>query len=192
MSKRFNLEDGFIVIGFLATIVACQLLFHYWLKSNYFDWYLNDGVKISWAIAFLGFVWGNLNSTPSLISAHPAEYFGSYLKLAGDLFLLQAATTVSKSSTDPPIVSTYALDSALALLLNMILTVLLLAWMLVVMPIQYFLFVLCGAPARKIICSEQKIEGSETDWFTEELSQKPFSVTAAFSGMVLWAIGLLV
>ena len=190
MSKRFNLQDGMIVLGFLVTIGACQLLFHYLLDFDYLEWYLENGAKISWAIAFLGLVWGDLNKFPSLISAHPAEYFGSYAKLLGDLFLMQAASTVAKPRSEPPIVSTYALDSSLALPLSMVLTVLLLAWTVVIMPIQYFLFVLCGAPARKIICSEQKIEGSETNWFSGELSEKPFSVTAAFSGMILWIIGL--
>lgn len=191
MNKQNFFEDGLIILGFLGAVGACFLIFHYLLEINYLSWYLENGIKISWTMAFLALVWGDLNKFPSLISAYPSEYIGSYFLLLAKFFMFQAVTTVAKPTNDRPIASSYSLDSKLAFLLNFVLTITVLAWAVVIVPVQYFLFVICGAPARKIICSQQKIEGSETDWFSGELSQKPFAVTAAFTGMFLWALDLI-
>lgn len=191
MNKRYLFEDGLIILGFLGAVGACFVIFHYLLEINYLSWYLENGSRISWTMALLALVWGDLNRFPSLISAYPSEYIGSYFLILGKFFMFQAVTTVAKPRDDRPIASSYALDSKLAFLLNVVLTIIVLAWAVVIVPVQYFLFVICGAPARKIICSRQKIAGSETDWFSGELSQKPLAVTAAFTGMFLWALDLI-
>ncbi len=191
MSKRFYFFDGLILAGLLALVGVCYLIFHYWFKTNYFKWYLENGANISWAMALLALVWGDLNKFPSLISSHPSEYVGSYAAILSRFFLIQAAFSVVKRRRDPPIISNYTLDRKITLLLIIPLSILMLLWAVVIAPIQYFVFIICGAPARQILCSQQKIEGSETDWFTGALSQNPFSVTAAFTGITLWILNLL-
>jgi len=190
MSKRFNFEDGLTVFGFLLLVGACYLLFYYVFKMNYFLWYLENGANISWSMALFALVWGDLNKFPSLISSHPAEYAGSYARLLSKFFLMQAVIAVAKPRSDPPIISNYTFDSWLTLILDTLLGILVLLWVVVIAPVQYFVFIICGAPARQIMCSQQTIEGSETNWFSEALSKKPFSVTAAYTGMALWTLNM--
>lgn len=191
MSKRFNSFDFLSLVGLFALVGVSNLIFDYGLNINYFEWYLEYGAKISWGTALFALFWGDLNESPLFISSHPSEYIGGYAMLLSDLFLMQAVITVAKQKSDPPIISNYTLDSMLALLLNILLTLLVLTWVIVIAPIQYFVFIVCGAPVRQIICSQQNVEGKKIKWFTGDLSQKPFSVTAAYTGMVLWILNLI-
>ena len=188
MSRYFDIVDGFTLLGFLGVIGVFHWLFSYFLELDYFEWYLRNGANITWAMSLFALIWGDLNKLPFLISSRPSEYAGGYASILSEVFLTLAGLGVVKPKSEPPITSYWVMDQLIGMAVSTIFSILILSWVVVIAPIQYFFFIICGAPARIILCSQQKIEGSDTKWWSVSLSEKPVAVTAAFTGMILWIL----
>jgi hypothetical protein len=190
VSKYFYFIDGLCLFGFIVDIGLCYFLFSYFLNLNYFEWYLRNGANINWLMSLFALIFGDLNKIPFLISSRPFEYVGGWSEIISVIFLHSAAIIVVKRDSNVPITTYWNIDDWLTLIITTVFDILILSWVAVIASIQYFVFIICGAPSRKIISSIEKIEGSETRWFRNSLRENPVAVTAAFSGMVLWTLKL--
>jgi hypothetical protein len=188
MNIKFDVLNVLTLLGFVIVIFLLHWLFPYLLETKYLVWYLENGTSINWGMALVALIYGSLEHNPYLISSKPREYFGGHMLLLGEVFLtLGIFGVVKRESKDKlPIASFWHLDQFIAITLNVVFGILLLCWILVVMPIQYFLFFICGAPARTIICSKEYAGENDLKWWANGIREKPIAVTAGFTGMFIW------
>jgi hypothetical protein len=80
-------------------------------------------------------------------------------------------------------------------------------WAIMIVPVQYFLFLVCGAPARKMIHSKvrsiskldfpfgveiiEKGKPIPSGWWDSGFGEKPVTMTAAITGIVLYVLHIL-
>ena len=160
----------------IVTIIAL-ILFNRWLfaalfGTDYVLWYIENGTFISFGITFISFVSKNFNKDVNTVSANPLTYLTTYLLyLAIPIGLLgtlmRANAGVSEMAEDsgssiaesgeadneqamPASNAGSSLDSLLFLLWAPIILLAPFLWIVVVIPLQYFVFLICGAPARYI------------------------------------------
>jgi hypothetical protein len=197
MKRKIDIFDGVVLLGFLGLIFSNQWLFSYiwdldiW-DLKYLEWYLHQGAKITWVVALIAFICGDLNRNISLISARPLEFLGGYIGLLSEIFLTMATIGVVQPKKESPISSYFGIDRMIAMIVTSVFGILVLIWLLVVVPLQYFLFFICGAPARIIMCSEERPKDSPTGWWNASVMQNPVSITAGFAGMALWLASIIV
>ncbi len=164
----------------LATIAGLILLnrwiFDALFNTNYLLWYIQNGSFISFGITFISFVSQNFNKDVDTVSADPLTYLATYLRhLALPLGVMgirmranagvseiaqdnnsniseQGQTAIDQSTSSNEERSRLAqfLDSLLFLLWAPIILLTPLLWIVIVIPPQYFVFLICGAPARYI------------------------------------------
>lgn len=160
----------------LAIIVGLILLnnglFATFFETNYLHWYIQNGTFISFGITFISFVSQSFNKDVDTVSADPLTYGLTYLVyLAIPLGLLGKKMEINAGLSEEarefaeaeqvdrsPSMSVSNETSLLARLINSlfmllwapILLLIPLLWILVVVPPQYFVFLICGAPARYI------------------------------------------
>jgi len=211
-----------LVIGFaiIFSLVAFNLwMFTTWFKTTYLDWYLNNGALISLVIAMISLSAGDINKHTGLISPHPLTYVSSYLKLVGlTMFAMSGyrkrtkeekpiATSLDLSAFETLIYSIFKLlEVLIAGALEVVLIVLIMLWLIVVGPLQYFVFLICGAPTR--VNAENKAQSThrlvvtpsgsvlevEKDrkipegWWESSLDSKPIAVTNLFASLFLFIL----
>ena len=184
---------GLVIIA--ALLALDNYLFQRWLGLSHWQWYLANGSLISAVLAIFSIAWGDLNKHTGLISAHPLDYIGSQLQLVG-LPLLSLGAQFSPDPGGPGRRS--LLDLLLSIPLVLLLIVFCFVYLLVIVPPQYFVFLLCGAPARIIAKSSRRVaaqmRGSQVtveetpagqaapeDWWNAGMNQKPVTITTLFS-----------
>lgn len=179
-------------LGILVGLVlAGQWLIQALTETSLLNWYLQNGALIGLASSIGFLAWGDLNRHVGLISAHPVDYLGSCLQLIGMPITVMG---VHLSGPREPIAGASPLDAALTTILALLLTALLLGWLLLVAPLQYFVFLICGAPGRHFARSPRRtvarlergrLEVQElakdapmpAGWWEASLAQKPVSMT---------------
>jgi len=193
MRNKFDVIDSLSLFGFFCVIGFLHWMFSYIWEIEYFEWYLRNGTASSWVMSLVALTYGNLEKNPFLISSKPGEYVGGHALLFSEVFLTLAifGAVKRKSEDELPITSYWNLDQLMAIILNVAFGTLILCWLLVIAPIQYFLFIICGAPARTIICSQQSIDKEDLKWWANGISERPIAVTAGFTGMVIWILKLI-
>jgi len=208
MESRFKLVDGLALLIFCGLILLDIYLFRIAWNRNYLDWYLRNGAQISWLLALLTLIWGDLNKNMSLISARPLEYLSAYAILLGVVFgSLGTVFGKRRSLEEKPVTSYRSIDILFSLLILVVFISVLLVWTIVIVPIQYFVFLLCGAPGRQLVYSSERLiakisypssiefigsgETAPTGWWDAGLAQKPVSLTAGFAGMLFWLLQIV-
>jgi hypothetical protein len=156
----------------LLLIFVNQLTVGIVLDTSYVGWYLRNGAIISLVFAFVTIGWGDLNRFPGLTSAHPLEQLAT-MAIIYVLPQLSFVTLLGPSDSDviraqhrewrvshglkvprtSPIRSFVlaAIDRAeriTALIFSPGLVLLCYLWVVVVFPLQYFVYLVAGAPAR--------------------------------------------
>lgn len=139
-----------VLSGLVILLALCAL--NHWLFASlwglsYATWFIAKGVQISLAAALAALAWGSLDKHSALISAHPLVFIGAHLQLIG-LPIYALGTTLRHAKGAWP-------DRCLTLVFAVLISSGLLLWALVVAPAQYFLILLCGAPARVMQGSKQ-------------------------------------
>jgi hypothetical protein len=132
-------------------LVALFLLGDYWLfrvfDASYFSWYLNNGSLIGLVFAFIALAI-SLDRFPDLISSNPARY------LIANLGLWQFARVGWRTPflVKPDKTASWWLpmvfDRVISFILYRLVFFAYLAWFAIVIPIQYFVYLIAGAPAR--------------------------------------------
>jgi len=197
----------------LAVIAALLLLDHWvfatWLNASYLEWYLAAGSVIGLVTAVAAMAWGDLEKHPGLIAAHPLDYLGSCLQLVGlPLVALGTLIGTGKAGTDRIASATRTLNLVLTTPLILTLVALLIGWLLVIVPAQYVITLVCGAPSRVFAESTRepiaRLKGHRLEtsghppdaeipqgWWAIGFGRKPVAVTNLFASLVFLVIRLL-
>ena len=199
----------------LAIIVALLALavwgFHYVTGNAYLDWYLSHGSAIALATSLVTVGWGDVNRQPNLISAHPVRYFAALMHTGGLAYIALAGTMGRRRATENPAPTGQLLklgEVLIAIVVVALLAVTVLLWLVLVMPIQYFIFAVCGAPVRLAMdAAERPIAWTRPDGGVDSdlvlrdralpaggwevgLDQRPVTSTALIASAVLLVLNL--
>lgn len=129
------------------TILVGLILLNRWLFAMLFDtdyllWYINNGALIGAGVTFISLASEEFKKDVAAVSARPGIYFAAYFKYLAIIYF--DFGTYLRLNTGA--ISIF--DIFLALAWMVILFVMTLLWIIIVIPLQYFIFLLCGAPAR--------------------------------------------
>ena len=172
-------------LAVLALLVSINYwIFPRWFAISYVDWYLD------------------MSQHTGLISAHPLEYTGSYLQLVGLPVYVFGTHLRSDNASSK---SRSLFDTLLSIILILTLTAIMVIWLLVVVPIQYAVYLIIGAPGRFISKSrnlpiarlrDKRLDVKEISiqeevpegWWHASLADKPVAITGLFSSLFFFVI----
>jgi hypothetical protein len=197
-----------IALTFVGLLLACALnvwAFRTFLARSYIEWYSNAGPFIALATAAFGAAWGGLDKNPALVSANPLAYVGACLQVAG-LPLISVGAHLRSQNRLRPI----GMELLPIFVLTPLLTVAMFAWLVLVVPAQYFLFLLVGALSRVALTSSAQISARiqsgrveilenppaarpkpEDGWWDASMRDKPVTLASAFGAALLFLLSLL-
>jgi hypothetical protein len=195
---------GFTIIA--ALIAIDRWLFAAGLDGDYLEWYRANADRLSFVLTVAAFVWGDaIEGHTGLISANPLDQIGAHLQLIG--VPLHSLGT-SLRSTDA-ISRPSRLDVLLAVPVVMAFSGAVLAWVLFVLPLQYFVNLVAGAPARLALGAgmrtvahwraDGRLEVKEIGragktpegWWGSPIAEKPIRLTGFFATLLTFALKLL-
>jgi hypothetical protein len=194
--------NALVAASALAAIVAADYSAFRLFDGNYFQWYIAQGPLIALAVAGVS-VAVELDQIAPLIAAHPAKYAAAWLEVPGLTFIyFSELVRGDGDGNSAPI------DSLITALIGFVLMALWTWWLIVIAPLQYFVTLVTGAPARRALASQtrtsierrgdttviaiapigQMPEGAhEIGW-----SRRPVSVTSTMTAALLFTISQFV
>jgi len=207
---KIHQRSSFYFLIILVLIVLDQFIFSFFFKLSYFEWYLKNGSLISIGAALVTFAW-DVNKNAGLISANPRQYCGAYFQLIGAQLL--AFGTSGKSNQHRQAEGESALllllDSLQFIIFGILIIFLSVLWIIMIVPIQYFLILFLGGPGRIYSNSPIRLLGKfestrlETkeipweekkpnDWMDLSIANKPVTFTYALIALALTVVKFLV
>ena len=204
--KRLLLE---FVLPFLALAAICflnsliiQKVFSV-SRRSYLDWYISAGPFIGLAIAAFGAAWKGLDNNIGLVSANPRTYIIACSKLGG-LPMFAFGGHIKRQKPD----GQNLWDLLVGIPLITLFVIASFAWLVLVAPLQYFLFLVCAAPSRIVLRSKYrlyaKVDGpmfyyaemkpdapEPTVGWDASMREKPVTMANGFGAAVLFLIGYL-
>jgi hypothetical protein len=202
---RAWLGNAGVLIGFIFLCFANTWVFKHFFDINYFEWYINSGPFIALAITAFSLAWPDIENNSALFSARPLDYVGSWLQLTG-LPLFTVGGHFSSKNHNRPI----GMDFFPAMILALILVAGFLGWLILVLPVQYGVFLIAGSLPRIIIKSNTKVFAkmkgtqlhiiddavisSDIDsigFWDASMRDRPLTLTNAFAATILYLLGLL-
>lgn len=210
-AEGFSLKRYFVqfLLPFLGLAGICLLnsfLFHKFLGRSwrgYLDWYISAGPFIGLAQVAFAISWEALDKNAGLVSSDPQKYIRACAKLTGlPIFAFGGHFKAKNYNSVNP------WDVMVALPLIMLFVLATFAWLLLIAPPQYFLFLVCGAPSRVALHSKYRVHAEldgtnlnytelkpedpepKTGW-DASMRNKPVTMANAFGAVVLFAIGYL-
>lgn len=207
--KTVFLRPKFLVaLTFAGLLLACGvnfLIFPFFFKRSYLEWYLSAGPMIALATAAFGAAWGSLDKNPALVSANPLTYFGACLQVAGLPLYSLGAHLKSDNRLEPVGFEVVPIGC-----LVLSLTISIFLWLLFIVPAQYFLFLVSGSLSRIAQTSTAQtsariqlwhveiLESSPDDrpnpeegWWDASLRNKPVTLASAFGATILFLLHFL-
>ena len=150
---------AFATAFFPLMVIVNSWLFRKWFGTSYLDWYIANGTFISVTASLFAVVWKNLNDNPGLIAANPTVFLAANLQLIGiqaQVIGQQLTEGVAKlksnrrlsASLDTGVPFSDLFDGAASLVAALVMVSALTVWFVTVVPLQYFIVLLAGAPAR--------------------------------------------
>jgi hypothetical protein len=229
--SQWSVLTGLAALAFMAALIlSVYLIVRYLFGANYLSLFLRYGYFVSLGFTFVT-VLVDLDQERDLISTHPFRYASACLHLmkgplqavgadfkrdtAADLHATHSQETGPVDSDVWGMVSQLAhtlmhvLDLFISGFFSIVFIIVVSAWLLFAAPLQYFIFLICGAPARVIEKSAKKahlaLHQAETNILdvpaseatpspsvslTEESvsSWKPVRITSALALVVLWTL----
>ncbi len=167
---------------------------------RYLDWYVEAGPFIGIAVVAFGAAWKELDSNTGLVSANPGTYIIACSKLAGLPMFAFGGHLKTKGHN--------LWDLLAGVPLFAVFIVASFAWLVLIAPLQYFLFLVCAAPSRIILRSNYRlhaqIEGrmlyyselrpetpEPTTGWDASMRGKPVTMANGFGVALLFLIGYL-
>ena len=187
-------------IAFFPAMVAIDAWFFRRRGMSYLDWYIANGAIISVTASLFTVVWKNLNDNPNLISADPRLFLSANLMLIAVQFqaigrLLDEAGAGMRAGRAARWSDIW--DGFGSLLASALMVVVMTIWFVAIVPLQYFIVLVAGAPARLAL----KLQARRTvepasgaadaaDWKSWEANflAAPVSMTNAFAALLILAI----
>jgi hypothetical protein len=193
-----------LVVGLvLAAVVAADYGAFRLFDLNFFHWYVSQGPLIALAVGGVA-VAVELDQEPNLVSAHPAMYVGAWLRVPGETFL-SFADMVRGVDADQ---NSRPLDGLVTGLIGIAFLALWISWLIVIAPLQYFVNLVAGAPARCALAGRRRtwIERREDTTVIGSgpikqmpegaqeigLARHPLSVTSTMTAGLLFAVSQFV
>jgi len=183
-------------------------LFPRFMHAGYLHWYLENGTMISLGATLLALVFEELELQRDLISANPVRYLAACLGIAGIFFLaLSVHFRRAKPGKDSSVARGWDQLVTIALLPPILVVVL--AWLLVVSPLNYVVTLLSGAPARQalrglptrcvvvdrdnhVTCTEEPADQPVREGAVDvSLGRKPFALTQGVTALLLFIVEIL-
>lgn len=205
--RRFYLS-ALITFALFAVVIWLNVIaFRTFLDLDYFQWYLKNASAVFLGFAFVSLVWGSLDKHTDLIAAHPVQFLRGY-------FILCSGLSLTLSGILRPTRSTFKhsipiLDGLLSVFWSAWLIAAVIAWLIVLGPIQYLLHLVTGAPARTMLDSNLKtwfvMSDTENTILTAPVDHappegaieagfytKPVTLTTTLNSVALFALSWLV
>ena len=232
-SKRSLLGGAVSLILIVALILLYRWAFYHFFNQIYLRVYLKYGYLLMLAFTFLTLV-VDLDENRDLISPHPFRYLKACWRalsvlaftVGGDWRLetrdahapLEADTSLdANGSNDEGVLWQNLLqpfksfadifDLFVSGAFFIIFIVVVFIWLLLIAPLQYFIFLFCGAPARILMRQKRKPWHAPEEASANEASvweqsvasakdldgtaSKPVRMTAALASVVLWVLSIV-
>ena len=198
---------GAAFLGLVVLVVLFffdQWLFSKWNGTSYWRWYLANGTLIGLITPIVFKAWGDLaDKHTGLLSPNPLVYPASCLQVIG-LPIYSLGTQIKHNRG-----KSYWFDYLLTLIWIPILLVSIFVWFVVVVPVQYVVYLVCGAPIRYLLGSERlaiarfsgsqlhagEIDQKETrpeGWENVSISKSPVSMTNVLAALLFGILRILV
>lgn len=201
---RARMMIALTFLGLLFACVANVWVFRTFFARSYLQWYSNAGPFIAIATAAFGAAWGGLDKNPALVCANPLTYFGACLQVAG-LPLFAVGAHLRSTNRLKPV----GLEIFPVVVLALSLTLAVFAWLLFIVPAQYFLFLVVGSLSRIALTSKAQISSRiqsgqveiaetgaddrqkpEEGWWDASMRNKPVTLASAFGAALLFMLNL--
>ena len=190
---------GLAAVCFINAFLIHKIFSVPW--SKYFQVYVSAGPFIGLAQVAFAISWQALDKNTDLVSAHPLKYVGACLTLVGLPFVAYGGHI---KVNDYNRVNPWDILASIPLIVLFVLASF--GWLILIAPLQYFLFLLCGAPSRVAMNSNYRLRGEldngilkfvEPDskarpltiGWDASMSDKPVTMANAFGAAVLFIIG---
>jgi hypothetical protein len=183
-------------VGLLLLIAFYHWLFKQFFETTYLEWYFDNAAAIGIGSAVFSTVSTSLDENPAVISAHPMKFAGAYMRLVG-IYFLAIRGNVRPTSTERSKAPDF--DSIVGMVLVAVLGIVIVLGLLLIGPLQYFVFLFCGSPARFLMQSDKRVilneSGDElreldnkqnlpSNWQDISIKKKPFTLTNVIVGLV--------
>jgi hypothetical protein len=203
-----------------AAVVIDTLAFDALFGTDYVHWYVDHGDVATLVFVFVTLAWGDVNKMTGLISAHPMQYLlASYALGALPSLALSAlvetrrgrgeAHGLARTERGVAPIGLGLLDELVTVLASVAFLAAFVAWLLVVAPLQYVVYLVAGAPAREALASafrawalvtdrglaagvSLKRRPMRPDAIESGFSAQPVAFTAAVAAALLFALSKLV
>jgi len=136
---RNQLLAFFIIIGL---ILLNRWIFSALFDTDYLLWYINNGSLIGLGVTFVSLASENFKKDVDAISANPGIYVAAYFKYLAIIYF-DFGTYLRLNKGVILIFDIFFVLAWVAIIFGATLL-----WIIFVIPLQYFVFLLCGAPAR--------------------------------------------
>jgi hypothetical protein len=193
----------FLVI--LALIALDHFIFTSFFETSYFEWYRKNGSLFSVVFAFVSLTW-ETNKNIGLISANPRHYAGAIQQLIGAQINAFGAIGSATERKVREGMGYVFYDNLVFLAFALLLILLNVLWLVSIAPLQYFLVLLFGGPARIYLSAPRKVlirfvgtqlnhqeipREVETpkDWMDISIANKPVTLTYGIVALALLAVG---
>ena len=182
----------------IVALVAANYVVFRLFDRNYFRWYLDHGAVLALALSLIALA-VDLDRDPTLVAAHPGRYSAGWLAVVGETLVYLSRDVAENRAVG-------FLDMLFTGLYGLAFAVVAACWIAVVAPLQYFITLVTGAPARGAVVSRRMwversgktvslIHGPAAKMPTgaEEigLGRRPVTVTSSVTAGVLFVFSLL-
>lgn len=226
-SKRSLLGGAVSLVLIVALILFYRWAFYHYFQLVYLRTYLKFGYLMMLAFTFLTLV-VDLDENSDLISSHPFRYLKACWRalsvpaytVGGDWRLetkdAPAPFEIDSRKDEAAIWETIlqplkSLSDIFDLFVSgaffIIFIVVIFVWLLFIAPLQYFIFLVCGAPARVLMRQKRRAwhapdevkadEGSSPEHEPANAvdldgTSKPVRMTSALASAVLWVLSVVI
>jgi hypothetical protein len=214
---RFALPRELLGLAVLLALAALNVLWFSLAGGDYFEWFLDNGALVALVFGVVTTA-VDLDRNPGLIAADPLGFeigvIRVFLELSTSLWGLFGAPRSDRALEQAGLTEVQTrfrsrlVDYLLSNLFMLVLGAAMLAWALVIAPLQYFVNLLCGAPARVALASRTttyRVQRSpshteyvnapkdtpEIDGTELTFAARPVSFTAAIAAAFLFALSRL-
>ena len=201
-----QLVSGWVSAAVIVIALAANYAVFRHFGASYFDWYVTNGSKFAIALGLLSLAI-KLDDEPGVIAAHPSDYVGAWFSFFGQGFLW-LGNILEPGSSESGSVPFW--DDLVTILFSLAWAAAAFAWLAVVVPAQYCVTLVCGAPVRLTLATPHDviIETREPRhprpgrrWLSTRtpriqvglnIRERPVTATAAISAAALFALSLAV
>jgi hypothetical protein len=181
---------------FAGMAVVDSWFFQATLHMSYLRWYRDNGAIISALASLVGVVWKDLNQNEALIAADPWVFLAANLQLLSGQLRVFGTCLVRAGDRLRSDRSASFFDSLAGLAGILVIAGALALWLIAIVPLQYFIVLFAGAPARMVLklgADTSDETPSETRRWEANLIASPVSMTNGIVALSLiglkWASG---